>query len=295
MSKVEELREKYSKITSTTFNRFVDGDTTPTKKYLEYMLKMWKRKKDGHTYISSGELLTQTVNKFNELLPYIEKKDIYDTTYLNFSTLIETINRAAEIKDEKTFVRDEHVIILEENDNYILLQPKTHRGSLKYGANTKWCTASKSAESTFLRYRNGGCLVYLIDKQNKRGNNYNKIAFYLSDKSKLTGAVDMYNTTDRSVKDFELINNGWGVNELFNIISIVRFAAISWEKKKGAVKVIEDAVSNMPKIDFDLLEKSLKVVENSADTSYLSKVKETLISFTDKLKQIDNGITTTKN
>jgi hypothetical protein len=295
MSKVEELREKYSKITSTTFNRFVEGDNTPTKKYLEYMLKMWKRKNDGHAYIGSAQLLTQAVSKFNELLPYIEKKDIYDATYLNFSTLTETINRAAEIKDEKTFVRDEHVITLEENDDYILLQPKTHRGSLKYGANTKWCTAARNAEITFLKYKNSGCLVYLIDKQNKKNGNYNKVAFYTNDTSKISGRVEIYNATDRSVRDHELINNGWDINTLIKIISIVRFAAFDWDKKKNAVKVIDHTLKIADMFDFESLEKSLKVIENSTETSYLSKVKETLNSFADKLKQIDNGITTTKN
>jgi len=43
MSKVEELRLKYPKVTKPTFNKFVDADFTPTKKYLEFMLKTWTK------------------------------------------------------------------------------------------------------------------------------------------------------------------------------------------------------------------------------------------------------------
>jgi predicted nucleotidyltransferase len=41
MSKVDDLRQKYQQIAKSTFNKFEEGDTTPTKKYLEYMLKSW--------------------------------------------------------------------------------------------------------------------------------------------------------------------------------------------------------------------------------------------------------------
>jgi hypothetical protein len=42
MSKVEELRAKYPKLTNTTFNKLVEGDKTKTKKYLPFMLKTWE-------------------------------------------------------------------------------------------------------------------------------------------------------------------------------------------------------------------------------------------------------------
>ena len=44
MSKVEELKAKYPKITAAVFNRFVEGDKTKTKKYLPFMLKTWVNK-----------------------------------------------------------------------------------------------------------------------------------------------------------------------------------------------------------------------------------------------------------
>ena len=41
MSKIDDLRVKYASLKPDTFNRLVDGDETPTKKYSEFLLKTW--------------------------------------------------------------------------------------------------------------------------------------------------------------------------------------------------------------------------------------------------------------
>lgn len=42
MAKIDELRKRYPKVTTTVGNTFFEGDVTPTKKYLEYMFKYWE-------------------------------------------------------------------------------------------------------------------------------------------------------------------------------------------------------------------------------------------------------------
>ena len=39
MAKIDELRKKYPKVNKSTGDKFFEGDKTPTKKYLEFMLK----------------------------------------------------------------------------------------------------------------------------------------------------------------------------------------------------------------------------------------------------------------
>ena len=140
MSKVDELRKKYPNVTTVTFNKFVNGDKTNTKKYLPFMLKTWVNR---NGYISTSADLVKLVNMFDELLPYIENKDIYSKDYENIKYFVDVINKAVDVKEEKSFVREEHVNILEETDEYILLQPKTHKGSLVYGAKTRWCRSEE--------------------------------------------------------------------------------------------------------------------------------------------------------
>ena len=142
MSKVEELRLKYPKVTKPTFNKFVEADVTPTKKYLEFMLKTWTNRGTVMVYTTT-KIIIDIVKKFDSLLPYIDNKDIYHKDYADLALLYYVIDTAEAARDEKTFVREEHANVLIENDRYLLLQPTTHRGSLKYGAGSKWCTASK--------------------------------------------------------------------------------------------------------------------------------------------------------
>ena len=65
MSKVDELRVKYPRVSEATFTKLVGGDRTPTKKYLEYMLKMWTSKIERKQNIPSAEALVKEVNLFN--------------------------------------------------------------------------------------------------------------------------------------------------------------------------------------------------------------------------------------
>ena len=88
MSKVDELRKKYPNVTTVTFNKFVNGDKTNTKKYLPFMLKTWVNR---NGYINTSADLVKLVNMFDELLPYIENKDIYSKNYENIKYFVEAM------------------------------------------------------------------------------------------------------------------------------------------------------------------------------------------------------------
>ena len=191
MSKVDELRTKFPQVTNGTFIKMVQFDFTGTHKYLEYMLKNWayERTQRGMNYTLNR--LMEEVKKFDELLPYHTNKDIYSEDFNHYRKLIQMNEKAQTVKDDKTFVKVEHVDVLYEDDNVIMVSPKTHRGSLKYGAGTTWCTASKSNPDTFKRYTKNGCLVYLVDKTESTKRNYQKIAFYNNSGKSLSGEIDI--------------------------------------------------------------------------------------------------------
>ena len=64
MSKTEELRAKYVKITSASFDKFIESDKTPTKKYLEFFLKTWSNR-DNNNCPRVITSLIKLVNKFD--------------------------------------------------------------------------------------------------------------------------------------------------------------------------------------------------------------------------------------
>ena len=54
--------------------------------------------------------------------------------------------------------------IYEDND-VLVVRPKSHAASCYYGANTKWCTTQKGSTSYFDKYTRGGNLYYFLNKK----------------------------------------------------------------------------------------------------------------------------------
>jgi hypothetical protein len=283
MSKAVELRAKYPKMIAGTFNKFVDADKTKTKKYLEYYCKVWSEKHQYNFPGTSSELI-YIVNEFDAHLPYVENKDIYSHYYTNLKNLYTTVEKATELKEEKTFVKEGNVEILEENDSYILLRPLTYKASVKYGAHTKWCTSGKNSESLFNNYIRKGYLVYLISKNVMQNKDYQKVAFYMEDNDAMFGGIDTYDVMDRSFRDDHMINNGWKIDEVYKITTRIRGEYYNWKTLKKSKDKIYQAMTNITSIDFDELKEHITLVEKSKDFDYISSVKETINEFVKKLE-----------
>jgi hypothetical protein len=278
MSKVEELRKKYKSIRKTTFETFVNGDKTKTKKYLPFMLSTWS---NGPRLIKS-DYLVELVNKFDDLLPYIKNKDIYSEEYKDVKTFFKVINDAEELKDEKSFVREEHIDVLMETDDFILLHPKTHKGSCKYGANTKWCTASKNDPGTFTGYMKSGYLVYLISKK-QIDPTYSKLALYCNEDTMLD-TIQVYNALDKNVRIQSVLSAGWSPDVFFHITSLYRAHGFNYRKIIFAKEKISDVVKRLESVDFDMLQQCLRVVDEFKENDYINEVKEKINKFVENIK-----------
>jgi len=284
MSKVDELRAKYPRITTSVFNKFVDGDKTKTKKYLPFMLKTWV---DRTSEVTNSTHLVQLVNMFDELLPYIKNKDIYHKDYESITHFLSVLDNAMEDKEENTFVREEHAEVIEETDDYILLRPKTHKGSLKYGANTKWCTASKTTPTTFNSYDKNGYLVYLLSKKDK-GPVYTKLAFYIrKHHDMLTGHIECYNMADNNFETGVLIDDKlWDADTLFKLITKIRLKAYQHQKLMISKERIEDVIIRLESVNFENLTSSIEVLEKMNNIDYILNAKNKINDFVSKLEKI---------
>lgn len=65
--------------------------------------------------------------------------------------------------DEERKIKKEETIKLFENENWIVLIPKTHKSACYYGSNTQWCTTA-SDPGYFNQYTQDGPLYINIDK-----------------------------------------------------------------------------------------------------------------------------------
>jgi hypothetical protein len=287
MSKVDNLREKYQKINNTTFQKFVNADTTPTKKYLEFYLKVWSN--TVHRRMITIDKLIKMVNQFHELLPYVsdDSKDIYSLDIISLSGVIYS---AEKTKDEKGFNREEHIHVIEENDNYLILSPKTFKGSLKYGYGTKWCTASKDNPNYFTKYSKEGTLVYVIYKKEVKRNNVQKVAFYLKNKDcPYTGTIEIYNQSDTITLGNEMVKSGWSSENVFRVTTLIRGYMVKAREIKTAIESVEHVTKLLSSIDIINLAENLTIIELTKNNDYTLKVKETVNEFIEKLKQCNYG------
>jgi hypothetical protein len=267
MSKVVELRAKFPKVTNVTFIKMVEFDFTGTHKYLEYMLKSWISR-NGYGMNHSITQLFNEVKRFDGLLPYHVTKDIYSQEFNSYPKLVEMNDKAQIVKDDKTFVREEHANVLYEDDELIMVSPKTHRGSLKYGAGTTWCTASKSNPNTFQNYARNGCLVYLIDKTESKTKNFQKIAFYNNSGNSLSGEISVYSQNDNETNELRLVEKGWKPEKLAELMLRFRAYHVDREAIKRAKSKVESLIDAMKNINLDELHSNLKYLEKRGESEF---------------------------
>lgn len=279
MSKATDLKEKYSRVTDVTYRKLLNGDKTPTKKYLEYMLKMWTLKIERKQTIPSAEALVKEVNLFDLLLPYNENKDIYSEGYKTFNNLKLINKKYWEIKEEKTFNKDEHVNVIYEDDEILFIEPKTHKGSLRYGANTKWCTASKNSPSPFTSYTSRGCLTYLIDKTNSKGDNYSKLAFINQSGFPLSGQIEIYNQSDSLISEKTVVNNGWNEMKIAELMLKYRTYHVEMEYIKQSKLELLKLMNTLKSIDLCKFDKHIQVLNSFGESNLTKEAQETINKF----------------
>lgn len=286
MSKRTEIIEKWSdKIRKSVLDVLNEGDKTPTTKYLDFMCNMWNITRGCSDRPSTSTQLIKTVQKFDELLPYIKNKDIY--SYKGWGHFLKVVEDAQETKMEKEFVRETHVDVLVENDDYILVRPKTHRGSLKYGANTRWCTASKNQQGTFSNYTRLGVLVYL-NRKKIRGNKWDKVAFYIrnSGYGPMMNSVEVYCDQDTSHHSNGLLKSDWSISELLGFQNLVRSIAIKEWRLSQAAKKVKDFTKKLAELDVERALEDLKITKEGVPQEYenlITQFKESVEKFTEKI------------
>jgi hypothetical protein len=283
MAKIDELRIRYPKVTAKPAEIFFNGDKTPTKKYLEYMFKYWVSTPSGHRMTSNQ--VVALVNKFDSLLPYIENKDIYSKEYTFISQLKMVVEIAEKTKLDNEFVREDHIDVLMENDDFLLLRPKTFEGSNKYGANTRWCTTGKHI-SHFTRYTGHSFLFYLVSKKETKKNRYNKIAFLIGKGNPLTTVIQIYNQVDDDISgEGALVQNGWSSFEVFEIIYKCRSFAYQMAFQEQVKKNINGVITKLESIDMDEFFKNIKIISNldNVETDYKGKLETILENLKSKI------------
>lgn len=174
---------------------------------LQYELGFDEEYLNSLTYMELSNIIHLISNYFGysnfklikEFIDLNEKKLIENndlTTYKTFNELELQISLSnlKSIDNEMT----KQVQKLYETDEWLVVKPLSYQASLKYGASTKWCTASKDNAEYYFRYSKQGILIYSINK--KTGN---KVAGFKSVDENSEPETSFWNITDQRIDSME--------------------------------------------------------------------------------------------
>lgn len=172
------------KVGEKLYSDILETDPTFNKQYSQWIFNLYlKLTTDEQKDIFKEDLYKvkddlKLFYKHKEKLA-LEKRDI--TNFKNLTELYEAIRELAsnpdslQSKSELLKETKKEIDVLLDNDNWMVLIPKTKNSSIIYGKGTRWCTASENY-NYFENYSKDGPLYIIIDKQIKTSEkDYSKI------------------------------------------------------------------------------------------------------------------------
>jgi hypothetical protein len=214
----------------------------------------------------------------NGMVPNIEgiAKSFKDIAQYENPEFIRTL---MEIVDSKKTEREKERELktqaerLYEDDDVLVIRPKSHAASCYYGANTKWCTTTAGSSGYFEKYIKSGLLYYFINKKENV-----KMALYRNSEERKT---EVYNAQDKLVSLEDLREQFPNQNDLIDeLIGSGEFikALRNFSKGKIDYRELEDSDESILKvkpsdppgqstivINFDEDEKFFKALDISED------------------------------
>lgn len=168
-------------------------DTTKTKKITPFLVNFlknsdWKYESYYNRYIRGDENFKELnlfekffyvrileyffgddVNTINDFCGFLEKglierKDI--STYKTLEEINDEVCKASTKEMLRKSKKD--IMIVHDDEEWIMFKPLSHSASITYGYGTKWCTSMKHEPEYFYRYSNEGILIYVINKKTNR-------------------------------------------------------------------------------------------------------------------------------
>lgn len=176
-------------VDQATFDQLKALDPTPTFKYLEKIIGFYLNDK---VHIKE---LGQVVSRFHTLLNRNQVKTRDINAFKSFNDLrSETQSSETQyaLKKEIKSRSKDYDRVYEDRD-WIVIIPRTHEASCKYGAGTKWCTSAEDAGHYKSYTEIGITLYYIISKKFTKENRFYKMAVavnYFDDGMKCFDSLD---------------------------------------------------------------------------------------------------------
>lgn len=163
----------YSNIPQDEFWQIIKADPTYNEqrsqkmgKYGKWLLNQYRQ---GNLDMNNLSKVRNTIDFFNRYNRQLEVKDInqyknIDQVYDNVKNFMEDPSQATSKSDEARKIKEMGAEKVYEDNDWLIIVPKTQEAAIYYGKGTKWCTASTSSYNYFEDYNNEGRLYININK-----------------------------------------------------------------------------------------------------------------------------------
>jgi len=165
--RIDDLKVKYPDHIKI-IDRLAIADPSPTKKYLDWMLKQ----------AINDEPVAEIVNlikKFEKEKQRLQVKDI--NSYATLADLRNAFEILGTSKGEDKKLAKSGAQVIYAQGSIVVLRVTTKEASCYYGRGTKWCIAATQSHNYFASYVKRGVKFYfIIDKSKDKDDKYHKIA-----------------------------------------------------------------------------------------------------------------------
>lgn len=157
-------------------DRMKEFDSESRRKDYEYELKEFGYDEETIKNLDTTELMRRIMfmnhyighsnfRMFKDFIDLNERNLISQNDVTKYKTFrdVELQISLSELKNmDKELSKQTHKLY--EDNEWLVVKPMSYQASLKYGASTKWCTASRENSDYYLRYSRKGILIYCINK-----------------------------------------------------------------------------------------------------------------------------------
>jgi len=201
--RVEDIKKKWPNTSWVVIDKLVEADPSKTNKFLEWMVKNYMNGKNIKWFKdnanNSGSYYSWTIDQVpdtaedprwedsyslnrntitsisnekvnvlkDNLEHFFKNPSKYEVKDINQFKSAKEFEDAAEIAKQKLSrkeMKDTGVDKVFEDDRFILMMPKTHKASCRYGARTRWCVTMRGYSGYFESYFGQGPIFFLMDK-----------------------------------------------------------------------------------------------------------------------------------
>ena len=227
MSRIDELKKQHPTYALSAIDIYKMMSPNQTNKYVEMLIKLDKIKPQysdlprldliecmvgwglDYNYLETLDLETlrmllsnasylmneSNIKSFTKFASFIDRKLIENNDVTTYSSWDE-INQAVSLAEIKLIDKEtaKQIKKIYEDDEWLSLRPLSLEASMKYGANTKWCTTTNTGQY-YARYSARGILIYNINK--KTGY---KVACFKNLSPEYDNEFSWWDVTDRRIE-----------------------------------------------------------------------------------------------